>query len=211
MYSNNIVNISLNHSLFPLSLGKEDNLSGPLWLVHCDPVIISTCHGFLRRSLVFRVSLILMFSYCRHPRFRYFGSVVPFMLFGFCHQAIRNNLGEKHIHSSRRQRLPYLLQKVTKTRNPTPERETVEFKSTAVLPYIKGVFEPLRRRLQQQRMRTVFKSDTRLKSRLVRPKDPADPNKQGSVVYKIPCKCGKIYVGENRTTHARKNERTLQG
>ena len=25
----------------------------------------------------FRASLVLMFSYCRNPRFRYFGSVVP--------------------------------------------------------------------------------------------------------------------------------------
>ena len=86
---------------------------------------------------------------------------------------------------------PSFLQKVTKTRNPTPERETAEFKSTAVLPYIKGVSEPLRRHLQQQGIRTVFKSDTTL-----RPKDPADPNKQDCVVYKIPCTCGKVYIGE---------------
>ena len=77
---------------------------------------------------------------------------------------------------------PTFLQKVTKTRNPTPKRETVEFKSTAILPYIKGVSEPLRRHLQRQGIRTVFKSDTTLRSRLVRPKDPADPSKQDGVV-----------------------------
>ena len=54
------------------------------------------------------------------------------------------------------------LQKVTKTRNPAPERETVEFKSTAVLPYIRDVSETLRRNLQQQGIRTHFKSDTTL-------------------------------------------------
>ena len=86
---------------------------------------------------------------------------------------------------------PSFLQNLTKTRNLTPERETTEFKSTAVLPYIKGVSEPLRRHLQQQGIRTVFKSDTTL-----RPKDPADPNKQDCVVYKIPCTCGKVYIGE---------------
>ena len=37
---------------------------------------------------------------------------------------------------------PSLLKKVTKTRNPTPERETAEFKSTAVMPYIKEVPPP---------------------------------------------------------------------
>ena len=44
------------------------------------------------------------------------------------------------IHSSRH--TPTFLQKVTKTRNPTPKRETAEFKSTAILPYIKGVSDP---------------------------------------------------------------------
>ena len=83
-----------------------------------------------------------------------------------------------------------------KTRNPAPERETAELKSTAVLPYIKGVSETLHRNLQQQGIRTVFKSDITLTSRLVRPKDPADPNKQDGVVYKIPCARGKVYIGE---------------
>ena len=91
---------------------------------------------------------------------------------------------------------PSLLKKVTKTRNPTPERETAEFKSTAVMPYIKEVPEPFRRHLQQQEIRTVFKSDITLRSRLVRQKDPADPNKQDDVVYKIRCTCGKVYIGE---------------
>ena len=50
---------------------------GLLWLVHFNSAIVSMYHGFLRRSLVFRASLVSMFFYCRHPRYRYFGSVVP--------------------------------------------------------------------------------------------------------------------------------------
>ena len=38
--------------------------------------------------------------------------------------------------------------------------------------------------------------DTTLRSHLVRPKDPVDPRKQDGVVYKIPCECGKAYIGE---------------
>ena len=72
-----------------------------------------------------------------------------------------------------------------------------EFKSTAVLPYIKGVSRVLRRCLQHQGIRTVFKSDTTLRSHLVRPKDSLEPSKQDGVVYKIPCECGKVYSGEN--------------
>ena len=70
-----------------------------------------------------------------------------------------------------------------------------QVKSTAVLPYIKGVSERvLRRCLQQQGVRTVFKSDTTLRSHLVRPKDTLEPTKQDGVVYKIPCECGKVYI-----------------
>ena len=37
---------------------------------------------------------------------------------------------------------------------------------------------------------------TTLRSHLVRPKDALEPTKQDSVVYKIPCECGKVYIGE---------------
>ena len=50
--------------------------------------------------------------------------------------------------------------------------------------------------LQQQGVCTVFKSDTTLRSHLARPKDALEPTKQDGVVYKIPCECGKVYIGE---------------
>ena len=60
------------------------------------------------------------------------------------------------------------IRKLVKTTRPTANNEpTQEFKSTAVLPYIKGVSEVLRRCQQQQGVRTVFKSDTTLRSYLV--------------------------------------------
>ena len=87
--------------------------------------------------------------------------------------------------------------KLTKTTRPTANKEPMqEFKSTAVLPYIKGVSEVLRRCLQQQGVRTVFKSDTTLRSHLVRPKGALEPTKHDGVVYKIPCECSKVYIGE---------------
>ena len=58
-----------------------------------------------------------------------------------------------------------------------------EFKGTAVLLYVKGLSEQLRRCLQQQQgVRAVFKSKTTLRSQLVRPKDAVDPAKQDGVV-----------------------------
>ena len=82
------------------------------------------------------------------------------------------------------------------TKNPAALREEPEFKSTAVLPYIKRVSETVRRTLQQQGIRTVFKSNRTLRSRFVRQKDPADPKKQDGVVYRIPCECGKNDIAE---------------
>ena len=66
----------------------------------------------------------------------------------------------------------------------------------AVLPYEQGLSEPLRHCLKQQGIRAVFKSETTLKSHLVRPKNTVDPAKQDGVVYRIPCECSKVYIGE---------------
>ena len=88
------------------------------------------------------------------------------------------------------------LQKLTKTRKlNTNDEPATEFKSTAVLPYVKGLSEQLRRCLQQG-VRAVFKAETTLRSQLVRPKDVVDPAKQDGVVYRVPCECGKVYIGE---------------
>ena len=96
------------------------------------------------------------------------------------------------------------LQKVTKTRKPTAAAEpAIEFKPTAVLPYIKGLSEQLRRCLQQQGVR-LFKSETTIRSGLVRVKDAVDPAKKDVVVYRIPCECGKVNF--SRKTNARQNK-----
>ena len=89
------------------------------------------------------------------------------------------------------------MQKLTKTRKPNNSAEPAnDFKATAVLPYVKGLSEQLRHCLQQQGVRTVLKLETTLRSPLVRPKDAVDPAKQDGVVYRIPCECGKVYIGE---------------
>ncbi|CAH3040999.1 unnamed protein product [Pocillopora meandrina] len=62
--------------------------------------------------------------------------------------------------------VPYLVptvQKVTETRNCSLSREYVmQFKSTAVLHYVEGVSELLRRCLQQQGIGADFRSDTQI-------------------------------------------------
>ena len=93
--------------------------------------------------------------------------------------------------------LLYLYESSQRQQEQQPNKEpTQEFTSIAVLPYIKGVSEVLSRCLQQQGVRTVFKSGTTLRSHLVRPKDALELTKQDGVVQKIPCECGKVYIGE---------------
>ncbi len=50
--------------------------------------------------------------------------------------------------------------------------------------------------LQQQGVSAIFKSETTVRSHSVRPKDAVDSTKQDGVVYRIPCECGKVYIGE---------------
>ncbi|RMX38879.1 hypothetical protein pdam_00018032 [Pocillopora damicornis] len=52
-------------------------------------------------------------------------------------------------------------EKITKTGKPNNSAEPAnKFKATSVLPYVKGLSEQLRRCLQQQGVRAVFKSQT---------------------------------------------------
>ena len=75
-----------------------------------------------------------------------------------------------------------------------PTRQRLE--TTTVLPYVKGLCEQLRLCLQQQGVRAVFESETTLRPQLVRPKYSVDPTKKDGVVYRIPCECCKVYIGE---------------
>ena len=69
-----------------------------------------------------------------------------------------------------------LLQKITKTRKPNTSAEpTIEFKSTAVLPYVQGLSEQFHGCLQQQGIRADSKSETTLRSHLVGPKEALEP------------------------------------
>ena len=78
---------------------------------------------------------------------------------------------KKHLSSVSNGYPSSFVRKLAKTTRVTGNKEPAqEFKSTAVLPYIKGVLEVLCRCLQHQGIRTVFKSDTTLRSHLVRPK-----------------------------------------
>ena len=84
------------------------------------------------------------------------------------------------------------VQKIAKARTAPRIEPVAEFKSTAVLPYVQWVSEPLRRCLEQRGIRTVFKSDSTLRPLLVRPKDTVDPANQDSLNIKAWVKIKKL-------------------
>ena len=55
-----------------------------------------------------------------------------------------------------------------------------------------------RRVCRKINIRVVFKSGWTLRSMLTKVKDTLPPGKQSNVVYRIPCSCGQVYIGETK-------------
>ena len=67
-----------------------------------------------------------------------------------------------------------------------------------VLPYTAGVSENIRRVCRRFGIKVVFRSSHSLRSMLTKVKDALPMEKQANVVYRIPCSCGKAYIGETK-------------
>ena len=65
-----------------------------------------------------------------------------------------------------------------------------------VIPYVSNVSEKIRRVCKEFNIFTVFRSSRTLRSYLSRVKDKIPSTMNSSVIYKIPCSCGKVYIGE---------------
>ena len=78
----------------------------------------------------------------------------------------------------------------------------------AVLPYIKGVTEPLTRILNNNGIRATTRTVKTLQQEFASPKSRNPPDRQTNVVYKIPCAdCTWNYIGEmGRCLYTRKKE-----
>ena len=69
----------------------------------------------------------------------------------------------------------------------------------ALLPYVAGRSERIRKVCQDFNIRTVFKSGPTLRNLLTKAKDSLPIDKQSNVVYEVQCTCGKVYIGELST------------
>ncbi|CAK9823993.1 hypothetical protein ANTRET_LOCUS2231 [Anthophora retusa] len=95
------------------------------------------------------------------------------------------------------------------TRKPRSPKITEHKHNRAFLPYIKGTTDRIARILKESKIKTIFTPHTKIKQILTTPKDPF-PRLSSSGVYKIPCTCGKVYIGETGrsvTTRLKEHER----
>ncbi len=64
------------------------------------------------------------------------------------------------------------------------------------IPYIAGLSESIQRVCRDSDIKTSFKSGKTLRSHLAKVKDTIPVTTESSIVYSIPCSCGKVYIGE---------------
>ena len=64
------------------------------------------------------------------------------------------------------------------------------------IPYVSGLSEDIRRVCRGFNIRTAFKSGMTMRAQLSRVKDKLPSSMSSSVIYSIPCSCGKVYIGE---------------
>lgn len=66
-----------------------------------------------------------------------------------------------------------------------------------VLPYVRKVTDRIGKLLQKYNIKTIFKPTKKIKEHLRTAKDTRDPLATAGV-YRIPCSCGKVYIGTTK-------------
>ena len=82
---------------------------------------------------------------------------------------------------------------------------------TLCLPYISGLSENVEKAMKDLKIRTVSKTTLTLRRCRTKVKTPTDPTTTKGVVYKIPCECGRMYVGETGRTLKQNNRTQTSG
>jgi hypothetical protein len=90
-------------------------------------------------------------------------------------------------------------------RDPKEKIEDEKPTAKAFLPYVSTISGRISRILNKHNIKTVNLPPNKLRNQLVRAKDPAGLKVPG--VYRIPCECGDVYIGETcRTIETRIKE-----
>ena len=81
------------------------------------------------------------------------------------------------------------------SREEEKEREEQENKKWTTLPYLQGTTERISRILSKHNIKVISKPQRKIAQLLPNPKDQRS-HLETPGVYKIPCSCGKAYIGE---------------
>lgn len=102
------------------------------------------------------------------------------------HTLIHNNYRAHDIHRT-----------ISRHYNPKAKGETKPSISTAFLPYIQGITDRIGKVLHKHNIKTIFRPHSKISDLLPSVKDKIAPLlSQG--VYRIPCSCGSVYIGETK-------------
>ena len=80
---------------------------------------------------------------------------------------------------------------------PNPESKVSDLTLSACLPYLSSTSHKLQRILWQAGIDVFHSAPSKLQGLLHTHKDKPDPNNRAGV-YRIPCECGKVYIGETK-------------
>ena len=84
-----------------------------------------------------------------------------------------------------------------RSQDPPTADQTVRWKASTVIPYVRGVSKSIRRILSPLGIRVCYKPFQTLRQMLSHPKDPVPDLQRRDVVYKIPCAaCNSSYIGQ---------------
>ena len=90
----------------------------------------------------------------------------------------------------------HFIRDATKPKIRTTDQETPG--ATICIPYIRGLSEDIRRITSRYNIRTTFRTQGTLRQTLTRVKDELPDTLKANVVYRVPCSCGKVYIGETK-------------
>ena len=97
-----------------------------------------------------------------------------------------------------------IIQRVLRKQKSTQADPSKEDKKILSLPYIRGLSENLQRTCRPLVFLVVHKSNSTLRSILMKVKTPISRDQVKGVIYRIPCECGQEYIGEtSKSIHER--------
>ncbi|EEB19020.1 predicted protein [Pediculus humanus corporis] len=115
----------------------------------------------------------------------------------------------KHIFQANgynRRSIEKALSPTTKKPKPNNTDRNHKHNNKVFLPYIKGVTDRIAKLLTKRNISTVFLPTAKIANLLNNPKDILPPTDYPGI-YKIPCHCGKVYIGmTSRSVRARTKE-----